>query len=320
MIRPLLTLAAIALSMIPAWPAGDPPAGRAVAVTFDDLPCVPAEGSTAELQVDINHRIVATLVDGNIPAVGFVNEIRLEQNAEVVSDRVAALALWLDAGLELGNHSYSHPSLHGTPLDEWLADVKRGERVTRHLLAEHGRELRWFRHPFLHTGLDLDTKLAAESALAERGVSVAPVTIDNSEWIFARAYLLADEASDAEAGQRIADAYVAYMEAKVEYYERQSKVLFDREIPQVLLLHANRLNADHFGRIATMLERRGYRFVSLEEAVADEAYRSADTYTGRGGITWLHRWALSLDPRGEIVKDEPRTPKWIMAAAGVESE
>ena len=109
-------------------------------------------------------------------------------------------------------------------------------------------------------------------------------------------------------GRSIADAYVVYMEAKVDYFERQSKALFGREIPQVLLVHANRLNAQHFDRIAAMLERRGYRFVPLETALEDKAYRSPDTFTGRGGITWLHRWALSRDPRGEIVKNEPRTP------------
>ena len=108
---------------------------RTVAITFDDLPCNSAEGATAQRQLDINRRIVATLTERRIPAVGFVNEVRLEEDNEVSSDRVAALEEWLDAGLELGNHSYSHPSLHRTPLDEWLLDVERGERVTRRLLA-----------------------------------------------------------------------------------------------------------------------------------------------------------------------------------------
>ena len=39
--------------------------------------------------------------------------------------------------------------------------------------------------------------------------------------------------------------------------------------------------------------RRGYTFVPLEQALADSAYASADTYTGPAGITWLHRWALT---------------------------
>ena len=313
---PQLVLAAVAALALAAGPSGP----RSVAVTFDDLPCVPAEGATAERQLEINRRIVATLTERKIPAVGFVNEVRLYEGGVLRPERVASLEVWLDAGLELGNHSYSHPSLHATKLDEWLADVERGEELTRRLLAARGRELRWFRHPFLHTGLDLETRRAVDAFLAARGVRVAPVTIDNSEWIFARAYLKADEAGDGEAKGRIAEAYEAYMEAKVDYFERQSVALFGREIPQVLLVHANRLNAERFGRIAAMLERRGYRFVTLDGALEDAAYRSPDTFTGKAGITWLHRWALSRDPRGEIVADEPSTPRWIMTAAGVDSE
>jgi len=312
--------AALLLLVAPCGVSAERGGSRAVAVTFDDLPCVPAEGATAERQLDINRRIVATLVERKIPAVGFVNEVRLHDGGALRPERVASLEAWLDAGLELGNHSYSHPSLHRVPLDEWLSDVERGEELTRRLLAARGRELRWFRHPFLHTGLDLETRRAVDSFLARRGVRVAPVTIDNSEWIFARAYLKADEAGDGEAKRRTALAYETYMEAKVDYFERQSLALFGREIPQVLLVHANRLNADRFERIAAMLERRGYRFVTLEAVLEDQAYRSPDTFTGKGGITWLHRWALSREPRGEIVRDEPSTPGWIMTAAGVDSE
>jgi peptidoglycan/xylan/chitin deacetylase (PgdA/CDA1 family) len=296
-------------------PAGDPPAERAVAVTFDDLPCNPQEGATAERQLAINRRIVETLVAKQIPAVGFVNEVRLQ------GSDVAALEVWTAAGLELGNHTWSHPSLHTTPLPDYLADIERGERATRALLDSRDRKLRWFRHPYLHTGLDLETKRAVEAFLAERGMRVAPVTFDNSEWVFARAYLAADEAADAEAEARIAEAYVAYMESKIDYFERQSRRLFGREIRQVLLVHANRLNADHFGKILAMLEQRGYRFVTLDAALADPAYATKDTFTGRAGISWLHRWALSGEEgRAAVVADEPRTPEWIRAAAGVEHE
>ena len=158
-----------------------------VAVTFDDLPCNRAEGATAQRQTAINAAIVATLKERAIPAVGFVNEAQL-------TDR-AVLALWLDAGLDLGNHTYSHPDLHQVGKTKFLEEIVLGERVTRALLEARGRSMRWFRHPYLHTGLDLDTKHAVEEFVANRGLKVAPVTIDNSEWIFARAYL--DAADDA---------------------------------------------------------------------------------------------------------------------------
>ena len=298
--------------------AAAPQPERLVAVTFDDLPAQPREAPTADAMVALSRAIVGVLRERGIPAVGFVNEDKLRGESGVDRERVRALEVWLEAGLELGNHTYSHPSLHRTALAAYLDEIERGEAVTRELLAARGSHPRWFRHPFLHTGRDLETKRAVEAWLTERGLRVAPVTIDNAEWIFARAYLKAREGADEAGARRIADEYVVYMERKTEYWERQSVALFGREIPQVLLVHANRLNADHFARVADMLSRRGYRYTTLERAVEDDAYDSTDTFTGGAGISWLHRWALS--GRGRVLPDEPRTPAFVMAAAGVEAE
>jgi hypothetical protein len=139
---------------------------------------------------------------------------------------------------------------------------------------------------------------------------VAPVTIDNSDYLFAAAYDLAPADS---VRQRVADEYIRYMEAVTAYYEQQSTALFGREIAQVLLLHANNLNADHFGRLAQMYARRGYTFVPLEHALADPAYASEDTYTGPAGITWIHRWALTRGRRGAFFAGEPTVPDWVQA-------
>jgi peptidoglycan/xylan/chitin deacetylase (PgdA/CDA1 family) len=291
-----------------------------VAVTFDDLPATGGERGRTPNVLAINRAIVATLTARNIPAVGFVNEAGLETGGAVDPKRVEALSVWLDAGLELGNHTYSHPSLHRVSLETYFEDVLKGERVMRPLVASQGGTWRWFRHPYLQTGRDLTTKHAAETFLAEHGYRVAPVTIDNGEWIFAKAYAAAAAKNDPRAQKKLANAYVAYMERKTAYWERSARALFDRDIPQVLLVHANRLNAEQFDRIAAMLEKRGYRFVTLDAAVSDAAYASPDTFTGAGGISWIHRWTLTkMGPSG-IVADEPAVPAWVMRAAGVTSE
>jgi hypothetical protein len=109
------------------------------------------------------------------------------------------------------------------------------------------------------------------------------------------------------------------VEAKVEYFERQSAALFSREIRQVLLLHANALNANRFGGLVSMLRRRGYEFVSLERALEDRAYRSRDDFVGPGGISWLHRWALS-GGRNRVLPGEPATPRFVLEAAEITEE
>jgi hypothetical protein len=108
--------------------------------------------------------------------------------------------------------------------------------------------------------------------------------------------------------RRIADGYLRHMAESFDHFEALSRTLFGREIPQVLLLHANRLNADHFDSVAAILRRRGYRFVRLEDALRDPAYASRDTYVGPRGLSWLERWAAT---RGMTLREAPRQPAWV---------
>lgn len=282
--------------------------GRQVAITFDDLPALAQGDRSVATYERITDGLLRALAEHRVPAIGFVNEEKLLTEGRVDARRVATLRRWADAGLELGNHAYSHPDFHTTPVDAYIADVARGDSVTRLVMQSAGRRPRFFRHPFLHTGRTLDDRRRFETFLAERGYRVAPVTIDNYDYLFAAAY---DLAPDAATRARVADEYIRYMEAVTAYYEQQSVAIVGREIPQVLLLHANNINADHFGRLAKMYRGRGYAFIPLEQALADSAYGSADTYTGPAGITWLHRWALTAGKRGAIFAGEPTVPDWV---------
>lgn len=188
----------------------------------------------------------------------------------------------------------------------------RGERVTRMLMAARGRRPRYFRHPTLDTGPDAATRARFEQFLASNGYTVAPVTIDNDECLYAAAYDRARARGDRAARERIGRAYLRYMEDVCRYYERLSRDLFGREIPQVLLLHANGLNAEYLGGLAAMMRGRGYRFVTLDQALADAAYRSRDTYIGARGLSWLQRWAIT---QGREPGDQPAAPDWVRKAA-----
>jgi peptidoglycan/xylan/chitin deacetylase (PgdA/CDA1 family) len=283
-----------------------------MAVTIDDLPVsLSSRHSHAQL-VRITEDLLETLGERGVPAVGFVNESKLETEGTVDPRKVALLERWLEAGLELGNHTYSHPDLHRIELEDWLADAARGERRLRPLVEGRGSTLRYFRHPFLHVGRSVETQRKVAGWLAARGYTVAPVTVDNSEWVYGRAYAGAYNAGDAELQRRIANSYLDYMTEVVSYYEDQALKIAGRPIPQVLLVHAYALNADHLGALLDRLTARGWVWISLEEALADPVYsRPIDGYTGRGGITWLHRWALTegLDPA--IFAGEPAVPRWI---------
>lgn len=279
-----------------------------IAVTFDDLPLSRSSEPIAEQQ-RVTRDLLAHLTSRKIPVVAFVNTSKLATPKHVV-----LLDRWLEAGVELGNHTYSHPSLHRVTPEEYEADIVKGETPLREVIRRHHGRFRYFRHPFLQTGRTDEVRTRIDAFLAKRGYTVAPVTIDNSEWIFARAYELA------KGGQKkqVVNAYLDYMMAKVAYHDAEGKKLFEREIRHVLLVHANALNAHAFGMLADRIVAAGHRFITLERALEDPAYRSKDEFRGAAGISWLDRWAITRGVGKGFFVGEPRTPQWVQELAGFE--
>ncbi len=137
------------------------------------------------------------------------------------------------------------------------------------------------------------------------------MTIDNDEYVFAFVYADALRRGDRAHADRIAAAYLDYMDGVFAFFEGVSQRLLGREPAQVLLLHANSLNADHFGALAERIEKRGYRYATLEEALRDPAYALADDYVGAWGISWLHHWEVTA---GKPRTPSPDPPAWIQQA------
>lgn len=286
---------------------------RTMAITFDDLPyaSVPSEDDAA--LAEMTARLLHPLRAAAIPAVGFVNESRLYREGSLVPARVDLLQAWLDAGHELGNHTHSHVSLNRVPFDAFTANLLQGETVTRPLAQAAGRPLRWFRPPYLHLGQTAAVRAQFDAFLAARGYRVAPVTVNHSEWVFAVAYSRAQTQGNAEAAQRIAEAYLPYMEAELARAEQLALDRFGRPIPHVLLLHANALNADHVGALAARLQQRGYRFVTLDAALQDSAYATPLGTTLIEGESWLEHWARAAGLRPE---QPPAVPGFVRQWAG----
>ncbi len=291
---------------------------RAIAITIDDLP-VMSSRDDIESRREIMRNLIAKITAAKVPVIGFVNESQLYDDGKLDEEQVDLLREWLDAGLDLGNHTYSHLSLNKVGLSEYENDFLKGEIVTKGLLKTRGKEIRYFRHPYLETGLTLKTKAEFNKFLASHGYSIAPITMDNSDWIFADAYDKAFAAGENKLMDRIAKAYVPYVERKMIYWERQSRRLFGREIRQIMLMHASFINSVYFADVVKMLKRRGYRFISLTEALKDRAYRLPDRFTENAGVSWLTRWATAKGER-YILPNEPLTPKFVLTAAGLKSE
>lgn len=298
---------------------------RQIALTIDDLPWQRLD-ERAEPELAQRHaQLLAALSASGVPVVGFVNEVKLEQAGVVQPDRVQLLRHWRDAGFELGNHTRGHVDLHAVGPAAFEQDILEGETTLRPLLAERGQVPRWFRHPYLRTGRSVAEREAVSAFLQQHGYRIAPVTVDNSEWVWAFAY---DRVRDTEPDpvqrearlRQLRRGYVPYMLNKLDYYEAQSQQLLGRLPAQVWLIHANALAADTVGDLVAATQRRGYRFITLEQALRDPAYQHAEGYTGAGGISWIHRWAKAERRPAGFYAGEPEVPAWVMTLAGLDAE
>src|SRR5688500_11943012 len=273
---------AVLFILLSAVTASGQKVNRTIAVTIDDLPVVSTRRDLNN-RIEITKKLIGHIRKAKMPAIGFVNENKLYSGDSRDEKQVDLLRMWVDAGLELGNHTYSHRSLNAIQLAEYQADLLKGESVTRELLGRKGAKLRFFRHPYLQTGRSMELKSQFDAFLKRHGYIIAPITYDNADYIFSRAYDIAFDKGDPELMKKVGEAYVPYMEAKLEYWERQSMKLLGREMSQTLLIHANFINSDYLDDLAAMFKRRGYKIVPLAESLKDEANEWPTPTLGRAG-------------------------------------
>lgn len=283
------------------------PPRRQVLLSFDDLPVGqgrPGIRCDAAGLRDISRRMTAALVDEHAPSAAFFTTGNV---CDGLRDPVLGdiIKLWERAGAVIGNHGHSHLDLSRTGLGTYTADLVRADR---HILDQGGKRPRYFRHPFLHAGADSLTAAGLERWLVEQQYTVVPVTVDNNEWIYARAYTLARGRGDSSMMARLTAAYLEHIDQAFAFSESLSVRVLGEEIPQILLLHANELNADHLPVVLRVVRARGYQFVPVDVALAHPAYRRRSYYIGPWGISWLLRWS-----RDSTVwrMDLPVPPEWV---------
>jgi peptidoglycan-N-acetylglucosamine deacetylase len=284
---------------------------HSVSITVDDLPgALPGDdfayGELKELQ-KINRGIPAALKAHHAWAIGFVNERKLQVHGERDA-RAELLQMWLEAGLTLGNHNFAHDDFSNTALQKYEDDLIRGEVVTEALLKAAGQSEKYFRHPYLNTGMTMDVKTAFDTFLKDRGYTIAPVTIEDADYVFNDALGHALETKDKKKAARAKKEYLGYVDTVFDYAEKESAEMFGRQIPQILLIHDNALNTECLDALLDKLEKRGYKFVTLDAAMSDPAYATPDLYVGTG-ILWMDRWKLALGLKLDLSKG-PEPPGW----------
>lgn len=237
-----------------------------VALTFDDLPAagsLPAGQNRTKITTALAAELKAEHLEGTY---GFVNAVKLENDP----DAQQALHAWLVAGMNIGNHTWSHMSLTDNTAEAFEEEIAHDETA----LAEYGqmRDWHWFRYPFLWEGDTLEKRRAVRAYLKGRGYRVAQVTLDFEDYAWNDAYGRCSAKGDDAA---IAWLRQSYLETAAEYIRlgrEEEHIAFGHEIPNVMLLHATAFTTLMLPELVDLLRREGFRFEGLAEVEGDPAY------------------------------------------------
>lgn len=223
-----------------------------IAITIDDLPFV---GSRSGSQGDVTRshdrfmRIFDTLVASKVPVTGFVIA------GAIGKGQWDLLELFQKEGFQLGNHTYSHPSLNSMPAAKYIANIDKADQILSPILTTP----KYFRYPYLAESKG-EKKQQVHEYLAEHGYTIAPVTIDTKDYHFNAQLLAVNWRLRDQKVEGIKKRYLAYIEKQTERAEKKTE-------KQILLIHANLLNSYCLADIIELYKQRGYRFISLEEAL-----------------------------------------------------
>jgi len=275
--------------------------GRQLAIGFVGIPPLdrsenPPKDSyaTAQLLMDV-------LKSHHIPAMGFVTGSSISDGDKIFPVRAEIVKMWRDQGFEVGIGGFRHLSFYDTPYDEYVANIEKNEAVTKKVLGNE-TSLRYFSYPYLNTGRSTADRDRFESWLAGQGLSSVKYTVDNQEWMYSYAYDMARNDNDINTMKEIKASFLDYMSKMIDHFENYSRDMFGRDIPQTMVLTTSRLVADTGNDLFGMLEKRGYKFVSINQAQSDPAYQTPEEFMGKAGISWFERWQMK---QGKPLLDEP---------------
>ena len=237
-----------------------------VAITVDDLP-QHGDLPPGITRSDVAKSMVATFKAKGVPAVyGFMNAGKTGDDP----DRSESLKLWVDAGLPLGNHAFSHMDLTTHSAEEFEADIAANEPFLQTLMG--ARDWHWFRYPYLHEGDTLEKRHAVIKYLQEHNYKVAEVTLDFEDYAWNNPYARCVEKKDADSIAWLRQSYLSTAAEYISLGQKMAMQLYGRDIKHVLLLHTGAFDSVMLPELLDLLAKQGFHFVTLQQAEKDPAY------------------------------------------------
>ncbi|WP_084273720.1 polysaccharide deacetylase family protein [Legionella fairfieldensis] len=223
---------------------------REIAITIDDLPFV---GESKNFHLDM---IINAIKSNEIPATGFIIA------GEVGPANWQMLHKFREAGLGLGNHTLTHANLNSSNTEHYIQEIEAADKILASVLTEP----KYFRYPYLATSSGTK-KNKVMDYLAAKHYQIAPITIDSRDFIFNQLLLAVPQNERRGFLKVLKPCYLDFIWQQTLKAEEHSRSARKPDQTQILLIHANLLNAYVLPDIINLYKQHGFSFVSLTDAL-----------------------------------------------------
>jgi peptidoglycan/xylan/chitin deacetylase (PgdA/CDA1 family) len=262
--RRLFAAASLLFALLPAGHA----LAQSVAFTFDDGPRL--EATPRLSPAGRNAALLAALARHKVKAALMVTA----NNGAIRPEGLALARAWGEAGHAIGNHTMSHLDLNAkdVTLSRYQQELLDCDRIIAPLPGYR----KWFRFTYLREGNTPDKRDGMRAFLKQQGYRNAYVSLDTSDWrLDEKLVEVLNKNPNAAAADLapIKAAYLAHVRQRALAYRELAHKLQGRDIPQVILLHHNLINALWLDDVIAQFEQMGWQITTPQQAFEDPVYQ-----------------------------------------------
>lgn len=258
-----------------------------LSITVDDLP---ANGniSTQTTRIEIAQKILSVFKKHHITGVyGLING----NTVDSTPNGLAILQEWIKEGHALGNHTFHHLDLAKTESAEYIADIQKNEPILNQLMTD--KDYLYFRYPFLSEGNTQEKRDTIRNYLSKNNYKIAPVTVDFFEYEWNDPYIRCLNKHDKKSIEWLKKTYIEQANNALIISHELSKMLFNRDIKNVLLIHINSFTAEMIDELLISYEKQNIKFIPLKDALSDPVYQINPNIVRERAYTFLNQIRLS---------------------------
>jgi peptidoglycan/xylan/chitin deacetylase (PgdA/CDA1 family) len=259
--RRLFAAASLLFALLPAGHA----LAQSVAFTFDDGPRL--EATPRLSPAGRNAALLAALARHKVKAALMVTA----NNGAIRPEGLALARAWGEAGHAIGNHTMSHLDLNAkdVTLSRYQQELLDCDRIIAPLPGYR----KWFRFTYLREGNTPEKRDGMRAFLKQQGYRNAYVSLDTSDWrLDEKLVEVLTKNPNADIAP-IRAAYLSHVRQRALAYRELAHKLQGRDIPQVILLHHNLINALWLDDVIAQFEQMGWQITTPQQAFEDPVYQ-----------------------------------------------